>query len=162
MKKPTLIALGSSGETQQKDMEEFYNQIEIDVLARTLWGEARGEGTAGMHAIASVVLNRVRVAERHGGYWWGGNIVQVCQKPYQFSCWNRSDPNFRKLQAIGEEDLYFATALRLARRAVAGVLEDVTNGATHYHAAGVAPFWAKSEKPCAVIGSHIFYALEEV
>ncbi len=161
MKKPTLMALDSSKENQSKDMSEFYRNIEIDVLARTLWGEARGEGTEGMHAVAAVILNRVRIAEERGKYWWGGNIIQVCQKPYQFSCWNRSDPNFRKLQDADENDLYFATALRLSRRAVIGALEDTTEGATHYHAIGTMPYWAKREKPTAVIGKHIFYRLEE-
>ena len=159
MKKPKLIALDSKSLSEDKNIEKFYRDMEVDVLARTLWGEARGEGTAGMEAVASVVLNRVRVAQNRGKFWWGNNIIQVCQKPYQFSCWNRSDPNFRKLQAVDEADLYFATALRIARRAVIGKLEDATGGATHYHASGVAPYWDKSEKPTAVIGNHIFYYL---
>ncbi|MCB1531722.1 MAG: cell wall hydrolase [Alphaproteobacteria bacterium] len=159
MKKPKLIALDSKSLSEDKNIEKFYRDMEVDVLARTLWGEARGEGTAGMEAVASVVLNRVRVAQNRGKFWWGNNIIQVCQKPYQFSCWNRSDPNFRKLQAVDEADLYFATALRIARRAVIGKLEDATGGATHYHASGVAPYWAKREKPTAVIGNHIFYYL---
>ena len=160
MTKPKLIALDSSAESQTEDMRDFYAQLEIDVLARTLWGEARGEGTAGMTAVAAVILNRVSVAQSRAGYWWGNNIIQVCQKPYQFSCWNRSDPNFRKLQAVDESDLYFATALRLARRAVIGALEDITGGATHYHASDIAPYWTKREQPTAIIGNHIFYRLE--
>lgn len=88
------------------------------------------------------------------------DIIQVCQKPYQFSCWNRSDPNFMKLQEVDESNLYFATALRIARRAVIDQLEDITNKATHYHAVGIEPYWAKNQKPCAVIGNHIFYCLE--
>ncbi len=97
MKKPTLTAIGGSDVHPRADAEEFYKRLEADVLARTLWGEARSEGHVGMEAVASVVLNRVKVARDHGGkYWWGANIVQVCQKPYQFSCWNRSDPNFQK------------------------------------------------------------------
>lgn len=159
MKRPTLIALDPKTDPRDADMHQFYRNIETDVLARTLWGEARGEGTAGLHAVANVVLNRVAVAERKGGFWWGNNIIQICQKPYQFSCWNRSDPNFRKLQAVDGANLYFATAQRIARRAIAGLLEDITHGADHYHAAGITPFWAKGEKPVAVIGSHIFYKM---
>lgn len=159
MKKPTLTPVGGTDVPADRDMHNFYRALEIDVLARTLWGEARGEGTAGMQAVANVILNRVMIAEEKGKYWWGNNIIQVCQKPYQFSCWNRSDPNFRKLQGVDESNLYFATALRLARRAVLGKLEDMTGGATHYHAAGIEPYWAKREKPVAVIGNHIFYYL---
>lgn len=159
MKKPCLRAVGGADVPKPADSESYYRELEIDVLARTLWGEARGEGTAGMQAVANVVLNRVKIAQEHGKYWWGNNIIQVCQKPYQFSCWNRSDPNFRKLQAVGMDDLYFATAKRLARRAAAGKLEDITYGATHYHAAGFEPYWVAGERPCAVIGKHIFYHL---
>lgn len=162
MKKPRLIAVGGKTMPKDKSTEEFYNEIQTDVLARTIWGEARGEGTDGMDAIACVILNRVKVAEDHGGkFWWGSNIVQVCQKPYQFSCWNRSDPNFQKLQDVDSKDLYFATAVRIAVRAVAGILKDSTNGATHYHAKSVDPYWARDEKPTATIGNHIFYRLVE-
>ena len=133
------------------------NDAAIDVLARTLWGEARGEGSAGMQAVASVILNRVAIAKRTGGAWWGNDVIGVCQKPYQFSCWNRNDPNRAKLLNVNEADIYFATAMRIARRAIAGVLDDPTMGATHYHAAGISPAWAHGEKPVAVIGRHIFY-----
>lgn len=143
------------------DNQGFFNALCVDVLARTIWGEARAEPQAGMEAVASVVLNRVRVAQAHGGhYWWGGDIISVCQKPYQFSCWNRSDPNYAKLVAVTQADIHFATCLRIARRAAAGTLADRTHGATHYHADYVSPYWAKGRTPAAVIGRHIFYRLE--
>jgi spore germination cell wall hydrolase CwlJ-like protein len=110
-----------------------------------------------MEAVAAVILNRVNIAREKDGYWWGNNVIQVCQKPYQFSCWNRSDPNFRKIMDTDEDDLHFATAMRIARRAIAGTLKDSTGGATHYHAAGTTPYWSAGEKPLAVVGSHIFY-----
>lgn len=159
MKKPTLTAVGGSDVPADAKLHQFYHDMEVDVLARTLWGEARGEGTQGMHAVANVVMNRVRTAQQHGSYWWGNNVIQVCQKPYQFSCWNRSDPNFKKLQEVDASNLYFATAIRIARRALAYCLADLTGGANHYHAAGISPYWAKNEKPSAVIGNHIFYKL---
>lgn len=31
---------------------------DIDTMARTIWGEARGEGVQGMQAIACVIMNR--------------------------------------------------------------------------------------------------------
>lgn len=133
----------------------FQKELAADVLARTLWGEARGEGSAGMQAVANVVMNR---AARGG--WWGDDIIGVCQKPYQFSCWNKDDPNYRQLLAVDGRDLYFATAQRIARRAVYGRLDDITGGADHYHAAGISPYWAQGQKPCAVIGNHIFYVLK--
>ncbi|GJL84252.1 MAG: hypothetical protein DHS20C02_00270 [Micavibrio sp.] len=158
MKKPKLIALDSKRESEENSYA-FYREVEADVLARTLWGEARGEGTAGMQAVACVVLNRVAESDKRGRYWWGNNIIQVCQKPYQFSCWNRSDPNFRKLQSVDESDLYFATALRMARRAIMGALDDPTGEATHYHTKGITPYWSRGEKLTAEIGHHIFYRI---
>lgn len=162
MKKPTLVGVPPRV-VQAADSQEqaaFYKEICVDVLARTLWGEARGEGVQGMEAVAGVILNRVAVAQARGGkFWWGGDLIQVCQKPYQFSCWNRSDPNFRKLQDVDATDLYFATAQRIARRAVEGVLSDQTGGATHYHERSITPNWAKGVVPCATIGRHIFYRL---
>ena len=159
MKKFIKLLTGKGG-GDKSFAQNLYDELVIDVLARTLWGEGRGEGGAGMEAIASVILNRVKIAEDRDGYWWGKDIISVCQKPYQFSCWNRSDPNYRLLNAVTEKDIHYATAVRIARRAVAGTLKDSTNGATHYHAKSITPDWAKGQTPSAVIGHHIFYQLE--
>ena len=149
-------------EAAEKDSVSFYNDLAVDVLARTIWGEARAESPEGMEAVACVVLNRVKVAQARGGkYWWGNDIISVCQKPYQFSCWNRSDPNYRKLVDVSAQDKKFVTCQRIARRAVAGALQDKTGGATHYHADYVTPFWAEGETPTITIGRHIFYKLVE-
>lgn len=160
MKKPTLTAVGGTGVPASQAGEETYRALALDVLARTIWGEARGEGAEGMQAVACVVLNREAVARARGGYWWGGDVIRICQKPYQFSCWNRADPNFQKLMSVTpERDLYFATALRIAHRALAGVLPDNTGGATHYHAYGILPRWAEEAEPVTTIGHHVFYRL---
>lgn len=133
---------------------DFACERTIDILARTLWGEARGEGADGMRAVAAVIMNRVK----RGG-WWGRTVEEVCRKPYQFSCWNRDDPNFAKMRSVNASDLTFAAARRIARRAVYGVLKDPVAGADHYHAAGASPVWACREKPVAVVGRHVFYRL---
>lgn len=144
----------------QLDAAAFEAEASIDILARTIWGEARGEGSAGMQAVACVVMNRVRIAQDRGGkYWWGASVIDVCQKPYQFSVWNKDDPNRDLILHVDVSDIHFATALRMARRAYHGVLDDITHKATHYHAAGIHPVWAKNEKPVTVIGGHIFYKL---
>lgn len=157
--RPKLMALPNANDT---NAAAFLKELEIDVLARTIWGEARGEGKEGMEAVASVILNRAQVAKRLNGYWWGNTIIQVCQKPYQFSCWNKLDPNFKKLIAVDEEDMHFATALRVARRAMLGFIKDATYGATHYHTLNISPDWAKGQKPTTRIGHHVFYSLVEV
>lgn len=128
-----------------------------DVLARTVWGEARGESVRGKEAVAAVVMNRVRRAGARGRYWWGSSVVEVCRRPWQFSCWNESDPNAAKCGAVTVEDRNFRACLRIARRAIAGVLDDPTNGATHYHRTGLLPPWTRGRTPSAAIGNHLFY-----
>lgn len=130
----------------------------VDVLARTLWGEARGETVRGIEAVAAVVVNRVRAARAPGGpRWWGVDIVSVCRAPFQFSCWNKNDPNRAKLLAVTEADPVFAICRRIAARAVSGALPDPTGGATHYHARSILPRWAEGKPACAEIGRHLFY-----
>jgi len=130
---------------------------ETDILARTIYGEARGESISGMEAVASVVLNRVAVSKRRGHYWWGDDVSEVCRKPLQFSCWNRNDPNYRLVKNVSENDVVFCICKRVAARATAGLLEDNTCCATHYHAKNVWPVWARGKIPCAEIGRHFFY-----
>lgn len=128
--------------------------VAMDILARTLWGEARGEGEKGMEAVACVILNRV-----HKPRWWGRNIDQVCQKPWQFSCWNDNDPNRDKLLEVTKDDPQFKTALEIQEKAVTGGLPDFTNGATSYFDRRMKepPKWALGRKPCFTLGHHIFY-----
>ncbi|PZP56789.1 MAG: cell wall hydrolase [Micavibrio aeruginosavorus] len=156
---PKLFPLPNAAD---ENASKLYSELEIDVLARTIWGEARGEGLSGMNAVACVILNRVEAARKLGGYWWGNTILQVCQKPYQFSCWNKNDANYQKLVSVDEEDMHFVTAKRTARRAMLGFLKDETKGATHYHARNILPDWAKDRKLSAMIGRHVFYKLIEV
>ena len=78
----------------------------LDTLARTVWGEARGEGEAGMAAVAAVIRNRIDVSAAHGGkYWWGRDWISVCQARSQFSCWNPGDPNRAKLLAVDDSEI---------------------------------------------------------
>ncbi|MFV0626348.1 MAG: cell wall hydrolase [Alphaproteobacteria bacterium] len=129
-----------------------------EVLARTIYGEARGEDLEGKKAIACVILNRVRLAKQNKKYvWWGSTIKEVCIKPWQFSCWNENDPNSKKIKAIKESDPTFRDCLIVAENAVNGLLQDTTNGATHYHTKKIMPKWARVKKPCAEIGNHLFY-----
>lgn len=133
----------------------------IDVLARTIWGEARGESVQGMEAVANVIMNRLAMSRKRGRFWWGNSIETICKKPQQFSCWNNNDPNYKKLQSLTDSDSVFALCKRIARRAAMNTLPDHTNGADHYHADYVTPSWARSDRISATIGRHIFYRLEQ-
>ncbi len=137
------------------------NAQDRDVLARTLYGEARGEyarsGIAAFIAIGNVVMNRVQ----RGG-WYGRTVAEVCLKPQQFSCWNEGDPN-RFL--LDKADLGTNSLFRLITTVVENLdsqrWPDLTGGCDHYHAASCHPSWAKGRNVQVHLGNHLFYQLEK-
>lgn len=127
----------------------------IDVLARTIWGEARGEGGQGMEAVAAGVMNRFNSQS----WFTAPTVAGVAMKRQQFSAWNPSDPNYDAMINVDEDNNpFFSMARMIAQKAVAGNLEDFTNGATHYHSKNILPpAWTKGAIQTAVIGNHVFY-----
>lgn len=138
-------------------MNEYIDPSDVDVFAKTLYGEARGEGLKGIEAVASVIINRLKVAVKRGDFWWGRTVKEICLKPYQFSCWNPEDLNFKKIREVTDKEPLFDVCLRVAKRAMLGFLTDTTRGATHYHAKSVHPAWARHLVPVEDIGNHLFY-----
>ena len=134
--------------------KELNNDTTRLILARTLYGEARGEGREGMEAVAAVILYR---ANNPG--WWGRDIRSVCLKPWQFSCWNENDPNRALILSKwpGQGDPVFEIALDVADQAMAGQLADRTDGASHYAVTGVWRSWMDGAQVAKVIGGHTFY-----
>ena len=127
---------------------------ELDVLARTVYGEARGESALGKLAVAYVIVNR---ANRGG--WWGNDIIEVCLCPSQFSMWNTSDPNRIEAMWASMRNADFVECYRAAILAATGVEQDPTEGADHYHNLTVSPSWAEG-RDYRTIGHHRFYKRE--
>ena len=127
---------------------------DLDVLARTVYGEARGEGLDGQVAVAWVIVNRTTHGQRFGG----PAIVGVCLRPYQFSCWNADDPNLDVIRSASVEQPAFMQCFGVACLVLAGALPDPTMGATHYFADSIkAPKWVAGMEPRAKIGAHNFF-----
>jgi spore germination cell wall hydrolase CwlJ-like protein len=142
------------------------SSTDLDTLARTIWGEARGEGREGMEAVAWVVKNRAAIAQRHETVrgrphplFGDGTVAGACTPPLQFSCWNANDPNRALLLAVTRTDPAFGFACAIAAAVLDGGSADPTGGATHYHEASVHPAWAEGQTPTARIGHHVFYRL---
>lgn len=133
-------------------------ETDRDILARTLWGEARGESLAGQIAVAWTIRNRVNDGKAKS--WWGEGYAGVCQAKSQFSCWNRNDPNFAYLsgaKAIPFREL--AQARIAADQVIDGKVTDPTGGATHYYATTMpnTPVWAAKATQMLRLGHHIFF-----
>lgn len=139
------------------------NQNDIETLARTLYGEARSENRQGKIAVACIVLNRIKRKKMCGWRDINGykvaTIAATCLKPWQFSCWNKNDPNRKKIINVTLDDKKFAECYEIAQAACDDLLEDITKGATHYYnpKACAQPSWAKGKAPCVVIGHHLFF-----
>lgn len=131
----------------------YLQEQSVDLLARTMWGEARGEGEIGMQAVAAVVVNRLNSPN------WPNTIEGVVLQPYQFSVWN-GGVAADQARAVDASDPQFAQALRIAAEVVQGRRTDPTFGATHYYAYELisAPSWAAGLAHTADIGRHRFYA----
>jgi N-acetylmuramoyl-L-alanine amidase len=125
----------------------------MHIAARTLWGEARGEGEDGQRAVAHVFVNRVRDGR------WGKTLATVCMWPYQFSCWHPKDPNLRQMIALDDADTKLIKFVNYIAEAGAGIHKDPTGGATHYYSdiMPTAPAWVNGATFTAKIGRHRFY-----
>ncbi|MBH8610484.1 cell wall hydrolase [Pseudomonas mohnii] len=133
-----------------------------DVLVRTLWGEARGESLVGQIAVAWSIRNRVEMDLNRDGKpdWWGEGYAEVCQRPYQFSCWNKNDPNFAYLSGAKAIPLRELAQARIAAdQVIDGKVPDPTGGATHYYATTMPkpPAWVKGAKQTLGLGHHLFF-----
>jgi N-acetylmuramoyl-L-alanine amidase len=126
---------------------------DFEVLARTIFGEAGGESWRGRVAVAHVILNRLKSKK-----WFSApTIAEVCQKPWQFSCWNAGDPVREKMMKAAGTSL--SGSMAAALDALTGVEKDPTNGATHYYADYIdPPKWAEGKKPTVKIGRHLFFS----
>ena len=148
---PTIQEIEERTRGRGKDgaLVEFYE--DWWTLARTGYGEARGEPFIGKVAMMYVVTNRVLAGK------WRNTIREVCLQPKQFSCWNASDPNRAKLTTVSLPDKRFLECLGVAALVMSKAVPDPTHGATHYYnPAVVSPRWAKSMIETAVIGRHRF------
>lgn len=144
-----------------------FRDVDVLTLARTLYGEARGESRIGQIAVAWVIRNRL---ENYPGAWWSqqvgdgipdSTIEAVCLERNQFSCW--WDSQAKKVRSRTPSQL--GDLMVIAQQVLEGNLTDPTDGATHYHTC-LRPEWAKSWPPKwahgrvgKTVGSHIFYKI---
>lgn len=129
---------------------------DVEVSARTAWGEARDQGEKGIVAVLWVIRNRVML-----GNWMGRTPTEVCRKPKQFSCWDENDPNRPKLINVAIDEDVMRVCMIAARNVFEGRVPDPTRGATHYYDTKMMkappPWTAPPAVRTADIGSHRFF-----
>jgi N-acetylmuramoyl-L-alanine amidase len=142
-----IINIPSGRASSNVDIED------LDVMARTIYGEARGESDQGKIAVGWVIVNRVAKQT-----WYGKDVFSVCRKPFQFSCWNDGDPNKQRIKSIQKGDPVFNQCIASAEKVLTGSASDPTGEATHYYATSInAPSWTQGATFTVQIGAHKFY-----
>lgn len=140
---------------ENKEAQENEN-LKANILARTLFHEARGDGESGMRDVASVIYNRSQRS--------GRSMVNECLRKSQFCVWTGSSDE-SKSKIVDESKRYTAPAdrrawdiaLKIAQEMVAGSFTPTIN-ADHFHTPNVSPSWSRNI-PGQKRGSHLFYNL---
>ena len=132
-------------------------------LALNTYHEAKNQSMVGQIAVAEVVMNRVAdrrypntVCEvvKQGPKYKGSDIPVRHKCQFSWFCDGKSDlPKNEKAWKKAQDYAYLVLYNRISI--------DITEGATHYHAISVNPYWAKTLKRVARIGKHIFYRWEK-
>ena len=129
------------------NLEHFARRLKMlpeMIIALTLYAEAGNQGQQGILLVASVISQRAENS--------GKSPAEECQKPKQFSCWNKGAPDV----PAWNESWEFCRAI--ARRMANG--EKFGQGYTHYHTRKILPYWAKKANFSLPYGDHIFYRKE--
>lgn len=112
---------------------------DLYLLAKVVYGEARGEPYTGQVAVAAVVLNRVASPD------FPNTISGVVYQPWAFTCVNDGQIN------LSPDD----TAIKAARDALNGW--DPSYGALYYYNPKTATNqWIRQLKIHVTIGNHVF------
>lgn len=151
---------------------------QLEIFAKTLFGEARGTNKDDRQACALVIRNRVIAARKHKArtgrnhpLFGDGTYEGACLTPWQFSCWNTNDPNRKVLEALNPmtslhdgvttnpDRLAFTRCFAVALEVMAGDVPDYTKGSLHYHtiAMGWPKSWGNPKTPVYSTRWHHFY-----
>ena len=130
-------------------------------LAQNMYFEAGNQPLAGKIAVSQVVLNRVESYQypdticdvvyqaRWGKSWKGNNYPLRHQCQFSWFCDGKPDDPV--------DSKTWIKCLQIARNIIQNEYGDITEGATHYHAISVYPYWADSLNETVQINEHIFY-----
>ncbi len=138
------------------------SDFDIEIAARTVYGEARGEARITQLGVAWTIMNRYRA-----GKWYSGQTLAECcamhaagNKYGQFSCWNSFDPNYVEMFRVDESDPILMQCRGCVAETIHGLPQDddPTFGATHYANLNICnPGWIANATKTATIGKLTFF-----
>lgn len=127
------------------------SDFDIEIAARTLIGEARGEGADGMTLVAWVLRNRLSANPEF-------TLAYVCLRASQFSCWNTNDKNRKVIALLTLGDASLIQAKEIIKAVFSTPVGcDPTKGSRHYKTISSGAFWAKGKIPVLVHKNHQFF-----
>lgn len=136
--KKTLAALGMSADSGSSTSSN-YSDADVQLLARLIYGEARGESYVGQVAVGAVVMNRIKSAS------FPNTMFGVIYQSYAFTAVSDGQINLTP----------DATAKKAAQDAMNGW--DPTYGAIYYYNPATATSsWIFSRQTTVTIGNHVF------
>jgi len=118
-------------------------------LAKTIYGEARGENIETMFTVGWVIRNRLQSGKH------GKTYKDVVLQPKQFSCWNKGDPNYKRIKGTIKGRLWEVcigvaiVVMQLSER------HNPISGVRHYYDKSLdsnPPYWAEGGEYIAVYG----------
>ena len=134
----TLAAMGISAGSSSNATSQ-YSDADVNLLARLIYGEARGESYVGQVAVGAVVMNRIKSSS------FPNTMSGVIYQSYAFTAVNDGQINLTPN----------ATAKKAAQDAMNGW--DPTYGAIYYYNPKIATSqWIFSRSTTVVIGNHVF------
>lgn len=136
----TLSAMGiSSSSSGSSGVTSNYSDADVALLARLIYGEARGESYVGQVAVGAVVLNRIKSAQ------FPNTMSGVIYQKWAFTAVQDGQINLTPN----------STAKKAALDAMNGW--DPSYGALYYYNPAVATSqWIFTRKTTVTIGNHVF------
>ncbi len=130
---------GGSSSSKPNSSNGGYSNSDLQLLARLIYAEARGETYTGQVAVGAVVLNRVKSSS------FPNTISGVIYQPYAFTCVSDGQINLKPN----------STALSAAKDAMNGW--DPSYGCLYYYNPKIATSqWIFSRPTVVTIGNHVF------
>ena len=140
-------------------------QSDFDCMIEAIYYEAGNQPLIGKIAVAQVILNRVRskrypntvcdvVHQGPKSQWWLENhgkevpIKHKCQ--FSYYCDGKEEVRYEGKSWNESEH----AAMMIINNSL---LKDITDGATHYHADYVSPYWSKDMTRTITIENHLFF-----